>query len=204
MDLLENVCEEIARNGLRKIIILNGHGGNEGMLPAFSFMMLEKPRDFSLFIIRLGDYFSPVTSSPEWKRQMQSSFAHHAGEMETSLMLAVRPELVNMAAVPRKPGNPRRRLGHLPDVLTPTWWYADFPTHYAGDARAATARKGEFLLPALAGRVAAIVKAVKKDTKVKPLEDEYFAQVVHGFRPRKRAAPRRQTRVGGAAGKRLP
>jgi creatinine amidohydrolase len=179
IDLLENTCEEIARNGLRKVVILNGHGGNESLLSAFTFMMLEKPRDFSLFVIRLGDYMAPVLQMPEWKEQMQSPFDHHAGEMETSLMMAVRPDLVNRAAVPAQPGDPRKRLAHLPSVLTSTWWYADFPTHYAGDARAATPGKGEFLLREMGARVATILKGIKDDTRVKPLEDEYFSRVNH-------------------------
>src|SRR6185437_5640896 len=75
----------------------------------------------------------------------------HAGGGETSLILAVRPDLVDMQKVPEDDeGHARNRLRALQDagVRTGIWWYADFPTHYAGDARLATAEAGERLFEA--------------------------------------------------------
>ena len=178
-DVLENVCEEIARNGLHKIVLLNGHGGNESFLDCFSMFLLERPRPYTVYTIRLRDYFSPVTSSPEWLAQMQSKEDHHAGEVETSLSLAVSPALVKMRDV-AAPTHAQQRLGPLAEaVRTPMFWYADYPDHYAGDASAATAAKGRFLLDRLAARVAAILRLVKDDQVAPALEREYYARWEH-------------------------
>ncbi|OPZ83022.1 MAG: Creatinine amidohydrolase [bacterium ADurb.Bin429] len=175
--LLENLCEEIARNGFTKIILFNGHGGNESFLSQFVFRMLETPREFTLYVITLGDYLRPVLSSDKWKAQMVSEFDEHGGEAETSLMLVINPALVKMDQL-SPAGTPQKRLAHLP-CRTPVWWYADFPTHYAGDAKHATTKKGTYLLNAYTQRVAEIIKAVKTDTEAPRLQAEYFARICH-------------------------
>ena len=58
-------------------------------------------------------------------------------------------------------------------------WYANFPDHYAGDARAATAEKGAVLVECCVEKVAAIIKAVKDDTATRDLQDEFFSRVEH-------------------------
>jgi creatinine amidohydrolase len=172
--LLENLCEEIARNGCRKIILLNGHGGNESWLHFFGMTRLERPRDYTLYVARLGDYMSPALASPAWKKRMQSAFDHHAGEAETSSMLAVRPDRVRLRE--RGPAAPPRgRLAHLPRILVSgIWWYADYPEHYAGDAAAATADKGEWLLAQWTTTVATMIRAVRGDDVAAALEKEFF------------------------------
>lgn len=175
--LLENVCEEIARNGLHKIIILNGHGGNESFLNFFARSMLQRPRDYSIYLVRLGDYMGPVLNDPRWQAMMETPFDEHGGEMESSLMLAVRPDLVHLEQA--APGvTPLGRLRHLP-LFTGTFWYANYPDHYAGDAHPATREKGEFLLNGFAAQVAQLIAAVKADTTVPALEREFFARTQH-------------------------
>jgi creatinine amidohydrolase len=39
--LLENICDEISRNGLHKILLLSGHGGNKWLLPQFALSLLD-------------------------------------------------------------------------------------------------------------------------------------------------------------------
>ena len=176
--LLENLCEEIARNGLRKIVLLNGHGGNESFLPFFCQCMLATPRDFTIYLIRLGDYYHHAIDTPEWKAMMQSAFDEHGGEAETSALLALRPELVKMDDV-AAPGERLGRQRHLPHVTTSVDWYANFPDHYAGDATHATPEKGRFLIDRFATRIAEIVKAVKDDTVTPALLEEFYARIRH-------------------------
>ena len=54
MDLLEILCEQIARNGYKKILILNGHGGNISWLQAFSRRLANKKRDFVFATYMIG------------------------------------------------------------------------------------------------------------------------------------------------------
>ena len=114
--LLEYIFAEIARNGMHKIILLNGHGGNESLLPSLCVRQLEKPRDYTLYIVRLADYYIPLSQNPEWKRQMQSEIDYHAGEMETSWMLAIRPELVHMDRVPKNGARSKQRMKGFPGI----------------------------------------------------------------------------------------
>lgn len=175
-NLLENVCDEIARNGLKKIVFLNAHGGNEHFLPYFAQIMLEKERDYAVHVIRLAD--KGPSSSPDWPKMRETKVDGHAGEVETSRMLVACPELVKMAAVGR-PGLPLGRLKHLPSNLTGIWWYADFPDHYAGDGKYGSLKKGKFLLDHESKKVAAILKALKSDTKTLALLKEFYSRTEH-------------------------
>jgi creatinine amidohydrolase len=177
-ELLDNLCEEISRNGLKKIVLLNGHGGNNNLLNFFAGSQLERQRDYTVYVIRLEDYMRPVLETPEWKALMQSAFDFHGGEGETSAVMATYPELVKMQDL-TAPGVPQQHLAHLPSVLTATWWYADFPEHYAGDATHATAAKGEFLVEGYAQAIARILKAIKADDITPQLEAEFFARSRH-------------------------
>jgi creatinine amidohydrolase len=64
---------------------------------------------------------------------------------------------------------------HEAGVQTGMWWYADYPTHYAGDANAASPDIGERLLEALTEALVRAVRAIKEDTTTKRLQDEFFA-----------------------------
>lgn len=94
------------------------------------------------------------------------------------MMLAIRPDLVHRELIPADgEGTARNRLQHLRDahVQTGIWWYADHPTHYAGDASYATAQAGENILDAIAAGVANALRAIKADSEAKRLQDEFFA-----------------------------
>jgi creatinine amidohydrolase len=180
IDLLENVCGEIARNGLRKIILLNGHGGNIAMVGHFARMMLEERRDYVLHVADLGAYLWPALESAEWKAARGTDHGGHADEAETSMMLDVRPELVRMDEVaPPADGRSMGRLDHVRDTLKGIGWYANYPNHYAGDARPATAGKGRLLMDLCVRKVAAIIRAVKEDSVTGELEDEFFGRIDH-------------------------
>ncbi len=177
LELLENVCDEIARNGLKKIIILNGHGGNEFLLGHFSRTMLERERDYVVYLVRLGDYFGAET---ELKKEiMETEFDEHGGEVETSVMMALEPQLVKLDEVDPESGKRLRRLAHLPRTRTTVQWYSDFPDHYAGDARPASPEKGERFIEVRARAVAEIVKSVKEDGEAGRLQAEFYSRTRH-------------------------
>ena len=173
VDLLENVCEEIARNGLRKVIFLNGHGGNEPFLNYFVWKGMARQRPYTLYFLRLGDYLYS-----EGEEEIIPTGIRHAGEGETSMALAARPDLVRMdQAVPSKEAG--GRLAHLPPVGTGFEWYADWPDHYQGNGALGTAEKGEKLLAMMAAKVARVIKAVREDEVTEALQAEFFGRINH-------------------------
>jgi creatinine amidohydrolase len=171
--LLDNVCREVARNGLKKVVLVNSHGGNFGLLALFNMLPLYAPRDYVIYIVQP---FGPLVGGVEvpWDRSIDG----HAGPGETSLILKVRPDLVHMDKIPdTDEGKALGRLKALRDagVQTGVWWYADHPTHYQGDAHPADADAGDRLYDAMAQTVATAVRAIKADTEAKRLQDEFYA-----------------------------
>jgi creatinine amidohydrolase len=97
------------------------------------------------------------------------------------MMLALRPDLVDMSKIPQDgEGKARGRLQTLREagVQTGIWWYADYPTHYSGNAAHGTPEAGERILDAIAQSVARAVRAIKADTAAKQLQDEFFAKTL--------------------------
>jgi creatinine amidohydrolase len=174
--LLEAVCDEIGRNGLDKIVLVIAHGGNRYLAPLFVQLMLEKQRDYMVYLPQMlgGPDFAELM-----KEVMESEFDGHAGEMETSLILAIYPELVRMEQIDGESGRRLGRLDHVPGVETPVSWYANFPDHYAGDAHPATAEKGERIYQYLAQQLAETIKAIKEDKAAPELYEEFFRRTQH-------------------------
>ncbi|MBV9789599.1 MAG: creatininase family protein [Chloroflexi bacterium] len=174
VQLLDNVCREIARNGLTKIVLVNSHGGNTGLISLFNMLQLYRPRDYVVYLVQpMMQLFSGTIDVP-WPHESEG----HAGPGETSIILQERPDLVHMDRAPDD--DEGVALGRLRDlqaagVQTGIWWYADHPTHYQGDARLATAEAGDRLLDAMAQAVVQAVRAIKADEETQRLQDEFFA-----------------------------
>ena len=56
MELLQETTDEMARNGCKKIVIANGHGGNENLLPYFAQTQLALPHDYVVYIMPLPEH----------------------------------------------------------------------------------------------------------------------------------------------------
>jgi creatinine amidohydrolase len=174
-DMLEATCDEIGRNGFKKIVIVNGHGGNPNLLRYFVQTRLSQPRDYVVY------FFDPAPSpalDEEVKKLRKSDPAGdmHAGERETSTLLYLRPDLVHMDRATAESGANQKRLV-LPDLYTAIWWYAGFPNHYAGEGATATAELGRVLTEARIEALVRALKAVKADRSAPALQKEFFDRV---------------------------
>src|SRR6201996_1274848 len=115
--LLQETTDEMARNGCKKVLIVNGHGGNGSLLPYFAQSQLAKPHDYVVYV------FSQFALPPGGPKK-KTSVDEHAGESETSKMMISHPDLVHGDRAARESGADQRRE-NLPDgVYTGIWWYA--------------------------------------------------------------------------------
>ena len=173
LELLQQTTDEMARNGCKKVVIVNGHGGNEDLLPYFAQTQLDQQHDYVVYIYR----WEP---SKAGRPQMRSSLDMHAGEGETAHTMISRPDLVHQDRAKEESGEDMKRLNLPPGVYTGIWWYARFPNHYAGDGSVATRELGEFDMKDYANGIAAVTKAVKADSTSLNLQNEFFE---HAKRP---------------------
>ncbi|HZT30670.1 MAG TPA: creatininase family protein [Bryobacteraceae bacterium] len=172
LDLLQETTDEMARNGCRKILIVNGHGGNNHLLPFFAQAQLASPHDYVVYVYSHGPY-------PPGRPPMKTKTDGHAGESETSHTLVSRPDLVHMDRAGTESGRDLNRLDLPPGVYTGIWWYAKFPEHYAGDGTAASQALGEFDMKAWSDGVANAIRAVKSDDTSLRLQNEFFEKAKH-------------------------
>lgn len=173
MELLQATVDEMARNGCRKIIIVNGHGGNESFLPYFAQTQLAQRHNFAVYIFGLPNLKQPG------RPPLHSSENMHAGEDETSHVMISRPDLVHLDRARQQSGADQHRL-HLPDHLyTGIWWYARFPNHYAGDASYANRALGEFDMNTWIRELTESIKAVKADQETLKLQNEFYDKADH-------------------------
>jgi creatinine amidohydrolase len=169
--MLEETCKEMSRNGLKKIILVNGHGGNNNFLQYFCQSQLAKQEDYIVVLFQPGD--DPINAA-EIKSLKKAKLDGHAGEEETSMMYFINQELVDQEALKNESGLDQGRLSKLPFAYTGIWWYAKFPNHFASDGNVPNKRLGELLLASDAGQLAELIKFLKKDNTVQQLQEEFF------------------------------
>jgi creatinine amidohydrolase len=172
LELLQETTDEMARNGCKKVIIVNGHGGNESLLPFFAQSQLQKPHDYVVYVLGL-------VGTPRGGPAKKTSMDMHAGETETSTTLVSHPDLVHMDRAGQESGADQARLKLPEDLYTGIWWYARFPNHYSGDGSAASKELGEFKMKAWMDAIVTSIRAVKADQKSLQLQNEFFERAPH-------------------------
>lgn len=147
--IIKDVATALSRQGIRKLVLLNGHGGNE-LKPFLRELFDELPIFIGLidWYRMAGDLCKATLSEP----------GEHADELETSLMLALRPELVNMTVaddgtpIPAKVGSVNK--GWL--TVSRPWHLATTGTGI-GCPHKGTAEKGHLLLESSSDRLAEVI-----------------------------------------------
>lgn len=160
-DTLSRMVYEIgtaaARQGVTKLVIVNGHGGNS---PALHFAAQMINRDAHIFTcVDTGE-----TSDADIDAMAETPNDVHAGEIETSTALAVRPELVRLEA--RKKFIPRFSIRYLNfSSKRGVGWYARTskisPTGVLGDPTRADPEKGRRMWDLMVKNLAEFVEDLK-------------------------------------------
>jgi creatinine amidohydrolase len=172
--VLQETLDELNRNGFEKIIIVNGHGGNNAFLNYFGMAQLSEPRNYSLYWFR-----------PERSREVRQKaealtqpdrFDSHGGNSETSMMAAAQPDLTYPERSAQQSGVNQERLKHLNFIYTGIWWYADYPNHYGGFGEKAKAEAGELLINETVDQLVQMIRQVKADEVVPALQKQFFEE----------------------------
>jgi creatinine amidohydrolase len=173
LQLLQETTDEMGRNGCKKVLIVNGHGGNEHLLPYFAQSQLDTAHDYVVYVLGL------IEAPPGGPGRTSKVLNWHAGEAETSKMMIVRPDLVHLGRAANESGADQKRL-NLPDSLyTGIWWYARFPNHYSGEGGHATRELGEYEIRAWVDGIVTAIRAVKADQESLKLQNEFYEKSRH-------------------------
>ena len=145
--VLRCICRSLQRDGFERILLLNGHGGNEA---ALRVVVDELTADGAL-ALATATYWH-LAAEPIRAILKRQSGLRHACEAETSMVLALRPELVDPSRFAEA------RAAEDTDGASGAYRWRSFPERTAsgtiGDPTAASAEKGERLLDATSAAVA--------------------------------------------------
>ncbi len=177
LELLQETTDEMARNGCKKVLIVNGHGGNESLLPFFAQAQMEKPHDYVVYVLGLVE-------TPPGGPAKKTKIDMHAGESETSKMLISRPDLVRMERAATESGADMARLKLPENVYTGIWWYARFPNHYSGEGAAGNKELGQFEMNGWIDGIVKAIRAVKADDQSLKIQNEFYEKSKHPLETR--------------------
>jgi creatinine amidohydrolase len=173
LKLLQETTDEMARNGCKKVLIVNGHGGNEHLLPFFAQAQLDKPHDYVVYVL------DGERSKPGGPKKKSTGIDYHAGENETSNTMVSHPDLVHLDRAAGESGADQKRIGLPEDVYTGIWWYGRFPNHYSGDGSVATRELGEWNMNNWIAAIVEAIRAAKADDQSLKLQNEFYEKSKH-------------------------
>lgn len=159
--VLHDIAASVHRAGILRLMLLNGHGGNRALLD-----LAARDLRADLGLITAHVAWDDLADADSVVGPDEARDGLHAGDVETSAMLATLPEKVRMglaegfgsAHLQWNDSFPGLGLGAAP--LRPGWLMADLnPKGAIGNAAAATAEKGERLLANSAGTLARLIGA---------------------------------------------
>ena len=161
--LLSDVLESLIHAGFRKIFLLNSHGGNitPGRMAIYNTHL--RHRDLLDLYIALGSWFDIVGPQIREMKTLESQMVTHACELETSMILSLRPELVKMEFA-KGAEIPFESAFYSPDWTKPN--RIDVPrafdqlsvTGAFGKPEAGTAKKGQDLFDLATEEITAFIR----------------------------------------------
>jgi creatinine amidohydrolase len=163
--LWTEIGESVAASGIKKLLIFNAHGGQVGVMDIVARDLRARcgmlVYSASWFNLPLMDAHGQDVNAQFTAHEHR--FGVHAGEIETAMMLALKPELVRMDKAQNFHTTSADRAASLPVLgngrsAKMAWQMQDYnPMGAAGNAAAATAEKGRALVRAAGQGLAALL-----------------------------------------------
>jgi creatinine amidohydrolase len=155
MNVIRNILQSLVDNNIRRILIINGHDGN--IAPIELASRIIKERNPSIVISCLESWWTLVGSIDKELFNAWDGLGH-GGEAETSAMLAVRPDLVNMTVAPKDV------IPKLPENVRIYWKFNELTdTGATGAPRKATKAKGDKIINILENVLLAFIIDMEKN-----------------------------------------
>jgi creatinine amidohydrolase len=160
--VITEMALSIYRSGFRKLILMNSHGGQPQIMEIAARDLHQEHPDFSVFPLftwRVPHVVGEMLTPQEWK------YGIHAGDAETSIMLSLLPQQVQMdKAVKEYPqGLPKNSLLDMEGQLPFAWLTKELTkSGVMGDATVATTEKGDRILESLATGWVQVIQDVYK------------------------------------------
>lgn len=155
LDLLTGLADNFIDHGFQRILLINGHGGNDVPARQALFELRQRYRSRSELLLLSATYWH-LADPGAGRNEFKQSEMGHAGEWETSMILALDPSLVrgHESVSETKPGNP-----FLPAARA--WTMPDRSRDgYVGVPSAANADKGEQLFEVFAQGVVDLIRRI--------------------------------------------
>jgi creatinine amidohydrolase len=181
IDYLVDIGRSLAHHGFARLILLNGHGSNVPFMDIAARLIINQTPSICCGL----NWASLLTAEDRACLQLGGTIDTHAGESETSLVLHLRPDLVDMSKAVRTLDEVQRSA----NIYTPRhravyfqeWWSRNGSTGVRGDATLATAEKGQQLFEAAVRTVAAFIEEFGA-REIRPRQDLHTAQQADGRR----------------------
>ena len=178
---VKDVCLSLAHHGFKRILIINGHGSNTSPLDMAARLTIVETEGEVLCASVNHWGLRPVKALGKTLRDSDYGGTSHAGEYETSLYLALRPDLVDMSqAVDERSPHSASFLSDLlagghPDGASANmmpYWSSMSESGVRGDATKATQAKGEQFLEAAIEGVIELVRELRA-TEIRSRRDHH-------------------------------
>ena len=149
---MENVMQTLIDRGFKNMLFINGHAGNT---PIINYLSKKYQREAGIKCAQV-DVWQLVEKLGDDVFQYSGRMAHgHAAESNTSIMLYLHPDLVDMSAA--------QRIDPVADPFADIVKYRDFtsstPIGVVGDPTVATAEKGEKIMKKCTDRIVEFIKS---------------------------------------------
>jgi creatinine amidohydrolase len=152
--MVREVLAELVRNGFRRLIVLSGHAGSSHMvalrLAAQDIVIANDAAPLKVRIMVLSDYDFAKELTPKYASETDG----HAGTLETSRVMAIKPELIKAKGIASIAKMPRFEVVAHPEFY--------FPSGVNGDSTAASAERGQKINEYIIEEVGKLVKELQK------------------------------------------